>query len=77
VLATYHPATLDDTDPVVVLNELLAALDRFPELACVFTKANADAGGRAINARLEAYVATRPNKAVLVSSLGAIGISRR
>lgn len=71
VLATYHPATLDDTDPVVALNELLAALDRFPELACVFTKANADAGGRAINARLEAYVATRPNKAVLVSSLGS------
>ena len=56
-LVTYHPATLDESDPVTVLEELLAALDRFPDAALVFTKANADAGGRAINARLESYVA--------------------
>ena len=55
-LVTYHPATLDERDPVTVLEELLAALDRFPDAAIVFTKANADAGGRAINARLESYV---------------------
>ncbi len=36
----------------------------------MFTKANADAGGRAINARLERYVADHPDRAVLVASLG-------
>jgi len=69
-LITYHPATLDATDPLPKLGELLAALDRFLEAALVFTKANADAGGRAINQRIEAFVASRPNRAVLIASLG-------
>lgn len=71
LLMTYHPATLVDRDPEQDLNELLIALDRFPEAALVFTKANADAGGRAINARLEAYVAANTDRAVLVASLGS------
>lgn len=70
-LVTYHPATLDDADPVTGLDELLAALDQFPDAALVFTKANADAGGRAINARLEVYVAGRGDRAALVASLGS------
>jgi UDP-hydrolysing UDP-N-acetyl-D-glucosamine 2-epimerase len=69
-LITYHPATLGGLDPVAALEELLAALDRYPDAALVFTKANADAGGRAINARLTRYVASRPDRAVLVASLG-------
>ncbi|MGM4906787.1 UDP-N-acetylglucosamine 2-epimerase [Tardiphaga sp. 866_E4_N2_1] len=71
ILVTYHPATLGGEDPVADLEELLAALDRFPDAALVFTKANADAGGRAINARLEDYVARSPANAVLVASLGS------
>jgi len=70
-LVTYHPATLGESDPVTVLDELHAALDRFPDAAIVFTKANADAGGRAINARLESYVAAHQDRAVLVASLGS------
>ena len=69
-LVTYHPATLDDADPLLNLEELLAALDRFSEVALVFTKANADAGGRAINDRVQTYVARQPKRAVVVSSLG-------
>ena len=71
LLVTYHPATLGERDPVVDLEELLAALDRFPEAAIVFTKANADAGGRAINSRLEAWVAVNRSRAALVASLGS------
>jgi UDP-N-acetylglucosamine 2-epimerase (non-hydrolysing)/GDP/UDP-N,N'-diacetylbacillosamine 2-epimerase (hydrolysing) len=70
-LVTYHPATLSDGDPVADLEEVLAALDRFPQAAIIFTMANADAGGRAINARLQAYANARPEGAVLVSSLGS------
>jgi UDP-hydrolysing UDP-N-acetyl-D-glucosamine 2-epimerase len=68
-LVTYHPASLEG-DPLPALEELLAALDRFPDASLVFTKANADAGGRAINDRLERYVMSRPDRAVLVASLG-------
>jgi UDP-hydrolysing UDP-N-acetyl-D-glucosamine 2-epimerase len=70
-LVTYHPATLGETSPVTGLEELLAALDRFADVAIVFTKANADAGGRAINARLESYVAANRDRTVLVASLGS------
>lgn len=70
-LVTYHPATLGESDPVTALDELLAALDRFPEAAIVFTKANADAGGRAINARLESWVSAHPDRSTLVASLGS------
>ena len=59
-LITYHPATLSALDPVAALEELLVALDSYPDAAVVFTKANADTGGRAINARLERYVAKAP-----------------
>jgi UDP-N-acetylglucosamine 2-epimerase (non-hydrolysing) len=69
-LVTYHPATLDDPDPLQAVEELLAALDRFREAVLVFTKANADTGGRAINDRLAAYVAQQPGRSVLVASLG-------
>ncbi len=69
-LVTYHPATLGEDDPSVATRALLAALDRFPDVAVIFTKANADPGGRVINAMLEAHVALQPRRAVLVSSLG-------
>lgn len=70
-LVTYHPATLGEADPVADLEELLAALDRFGDAAVIFTKANADAGGRAINARLESWVAANRGRSVLVASLGS------
>jgi UDP-hydrolysing UDP-N-acetyl-D-glucosamine 2-epimerase len=69
-LITYHPATLGDTDPVSGVEELLAALAQFPEATLLFTRANADAGGRAINERLESFVRAQAGRSVLVSSLG-------
>jgi UDP-hydrolysing UDP-N-acetyl-D-glucosamine 2-epimerase len=69
-LISYHPATLGDTDPVSAVEELLAALAHFPEVALLFTSANADPGGHAINARLKSFVLDHPGRAVLVSSLG-------
>jgi UDP-N-acetylglucosamine 2-epimerase len=41
-----------------------------PGSVLVFTKANADSGGRAINERLEAYVAGHSGRAVLMASTG-------
>lgn len=68
LLVTYHPETLDGVDPVAGLDELLKALDTVG-LSALFTKANADAGGNAVNERLTAYCAKREN-CMLVDSLG-------
>jgi UDP-hydrolysing UDP-N-acetyl-D-glucosamine 2-epimerase len=69
-LVTYHPATLEAGDPVEGLNELLSALEHFPGKKLIITKANADAGGRRINRRLESFAAAAPVRAHLADSLG-------
>ncbi len=43
---------------------------RFPGKKLILTKANADAGGRAINQRIEAFVIANRQRAHLAGSLG-------
>ncbi len=70
LLLTFHPATLDRGDPVTQLDEILQAVDSFgPGAGIVVTKANADPGGRAINARIDDWAADRANVQVF-DSLG-------
>lgn len=69
VLATFHPVTLETGAPEQ-LSRLFAALSAFPNLAVVFTLANADAEGRAVNRHIEAYAATRPDRVTAQTSLG-------
>lgn len=67
---TFHPATLDDADPLAQLDALLAALDRLgPDTGLIFTGANSDTGGDSLNARIGAFADTRDN-ACLHPSLG-------
>jgi UDP-hydrolysing UDP-N-acetyl-D-glucosamine 2-epimerase len=70
LLVTYHPATRGDASPEAAVRQLLDALDRFPHHQILITKANADAGGRTINAELERYAASRAGRVALVASLG-------
>lgn len=70
ILLTVHPTTLDPRAAVAQVEPILAALDTLaPSATVVATKANADPGGRAINARLEAWAAGRDG-AWLFDSLG-------
>jgi UDP-N-acetylglucosamine 2-epimerase (non-hydrolysing)/GDP/UDP-N,N'-diacetylbacillosamine 2-epimerase (hydrolysing) len=70
LLVTFHPATLDPVPAGVQQEELLAALDSLgPDTGILFTAPNADEGGRGLRARLEKFVAERPN-AILRASLG-------
>ncbi|MCR5655957.1 MAG: UDP-N-acetylglucosamine 2-epimerase (hydrolyzing) [Butyrivibrio sp.] len=69
-VVTYHPVTLDENSGVEKLDELLKALDKYKDMNFIITKANADAGGRQINARLDEYAVARDN-VVVVTSLGA------
>lgn len=60
IICTLHPETLADLAPQTQCGLLLQALAGLPQ-QILFTAANADPGGREINAAIEAAVAGRPN----------------
>ena len=71
LLVTFHPVTLDATHGRAEFDALLTALDALPaDVHCWFTHANADTGGRAFNAALDAWVARRADRARVFASLG-------
>lgn len=73
-LITFHPATLDDEGAAVAqMDQLLAALEILDDGATrfIFTRPNSDAGARAIDQRLDAWLAGR-EAAVAYASLGQI-----
>ena len=70
LLITYHPATLGQREPVAAMNELLAALDEFPDATVIFTYPNADTGARALIERIDQWVATNKHRAKAFVSLG-------
>ncbi len=69
-LVTYHPETLDRATPARAITALCDALDRFPELDVIVTKANADAYGRLINERFASYSLNQPERVRVFDSLG-------
>ena len=70
LLVTYHPATLSDSGPEAPMKELLSALDCFADAKVIFTKANADEGGRLINRMIDEYAARSPQRVYAAASLG-------
>jgi UDP-hydrolysing UDP-N-acetyl-D-glucosamine 2-epimerase len=68
-LVTYHPVTLEPDREEWQIEQLLAALKQNAQ-PVLFTLANADTGGRKINAAVRAFVEQFPN-AKLVPNLGA------
>ncbi len=70
-LCTFHPETQSCISPKAQAETLLAALDKFCDLFCLFTAANADAGGEEINAIISEWCNTRTN-AAFVPSLGVL-----
>lgn len=72
LLVTYHPATLGKLVPEDALQQLLGALDRFPQTSVLFTLPNADPGGRLLAKLITEYGAARPNRVKVVTSLGQL-----
>jgi UDP-hydrolysing UDP-N-acetyl-D-glucosamine 2-epimerase len=71
-LITFHPLTVETGRSVNALDELFASLSTLDgDFHLFFTLSNADAEGRALNQRIETFVAGRPN-AVAVASLGQL-----
>lgn len=71
-LITYHPVTLSTTRPEKALNELLRAIDHFPDAKIIFTKANADTAGRIINQMIDAYAERNPLRVKVFISMGQL-----
>lgn len=71
-LVTFHPVTLEEGSGVHQVKELLQAMDEKTEYHYLITKANADAGGRAVNKCLEEFAAARKEKVYLTESLGMV-----
>ena len=70
-LFTYHPVTLEENDIVRDLEVILSILETF-SFNILFTYANADAGGRVINQKIEQFCKIQPAKHKVVKSLGQV-----
>ncbi len=71
-VVTFHPVTLEKNSGVEQTEELLNAMDAFPDMTFIITKANADAGGRYINSRIDEYANGRNN----VKAVTSLGVKR-
>lgn len=72
-LVTFHPETAGGADPTDQMRQLLAALGAVAQsrpIKWIITKANADAGGQAVNELIDQWAAQRPGMAAAFASLG-------
>lgn len=72
VLVTFHPVTLEKDTAKEQFKELLLALDSQKNLKVIFTKPNADTGGRIIIKMIDEYVDANKEKAKAFISLGQL-----
>ena len=73
LLITFHPVTLDAVEGTRQFDELLAALETLPaDVTLWFTRPNADTGGRALSARLDAWAAGQTDRVQTFTSLGSL-----
>ena len=70
ILVTYHPVTTQK-DNQNEFKEILKALNELKDTNIIFTKANSDAGGIAINKMIDEYVKTNSNS-IAFASLGSL-----
>jgi len=70
-IVTFHPVTLENNKTKEQIQALLDALKLYKNMKFVFTKANADAGGRIINQMIDSFV-EKNDHAVAFTSLGTI-----
>lgn len=73
LLITFHPVTLEPGQSEAQFVELLAALDVLDDDTSLwFTRPNADTGGHALAAMLDAWALARPARARAYASLGQL-----
>lgn len=68
-VVTFHPVTLEDNQSLEQIKQLLIVCKQNQDINFLFTKANADTGGRIINKAIDEYIENHDN-AVAFTSLG-------
>lgn len=71
-IVTFHPETMESTTSEEHFFVLSKALERFPDLKLIFTKANADMDGRVINMLIEKFVQQNEKRSICFDSLGQL-----
>ncbi len=69
-LVTYHPVTRGKPVPWQGMEQLLIALDQWPGVNVLFTKPNADSGGRQLGQMIDEYALARRQRVHVATSLG-------
>lgn len=72
LLVTFHPVTLEESTAENQFQQLLDALDELDDTNIIFTKANADTDGRAINKMIDDYVSVRRDNTIAFASMGQL-----
>lgn len=72
VLLTFHPVTLEKGTELEQFREIILALNHFPMLKVILTKANADSGGKIINGEIDSIVTEQPERYSAYTSLGVV-----
>jgi GDP/UDP-N,N'-diacetylbacillosamine 2-epimerase (hydrolysing) len=72
ILVTFHPVTLESKSTEQQFQELLMAVDSLMDTNIIFTKANADIGGRIINKMIDDYISANSYKAIAFTSMGQL-----
>ena len=73
LLFTFHPETTQPVDQIETdFRIILDAIATFDDCLIIFTKANADVGGRLINKMIDHYVADNKDYSVAFTSLGQL-----
>ena len=67
LLVTFHPVTLEDSLATYQVEEMLAALQEFPDIHLIFTMPNSDPGGQVIASAIRRFVRERSNASLHVS----------
>jgi GDP/UDP-N,N'-diacetylbacillosamine 2-epimerase (hydrolysing) len=72
LLVTFHPVTLEKDAGVGGFKNLLGVLDKTEDTKLIFTKANADPGGKIINKMIDSYVKKNRERAIVFASMGQL-----
>jgi len=72
ILLTFHPETLSNISVSSQFEHVLNVVDTLEDTNIIFTKANADTGGKIINEMIQKYVDANKEKSVVFASLGQI-----
>lgn len=70
MLVTYHPVTLENHTAASQCQNLLDALDEFPDYKVIFTLPNSDTDGRILIRMIQDYVSVHPDRCMSIPSLG-------